>query len=75
MNIIEILKTIQENPNLSLEFVEIITTDQATITSKEKIPFQIDREYQGEVNNIDISLNARSICLAVPEEIIKTQIA
>lgn len=73
LNIIEILKTIQDDPHLSSEFVEVISTDRATITSTEKIPFQIDGEYQGEVNRIEAFLEPRAICLAVPEDYMKSQ--
>lgn len=67
LDFIEIFKTISENPELNPDFVNRITTTQATIQCKNNVPFQIDGEYLGEVEAISISINPQSLTIAVPQ--------
>jgi len=68
---IEIFKTIQENPEMSSDFVRIISTEKARIISKRKIPFQIDGEYLGEVDTISATVQKEKIVVALPENFCK----
>lgn len=64
---IEILKTIKDRPEMSSDFVRIISTEKAKITSKKKIPFQIDGEFLGEVDSIEATIQKEKIVVALPE--------
>lgn len=64
---IEILKTAQDNPDMSPEFVSVFSTDKAQITNKTLVPFQIDGEYIGEVKSTNVKIERESLYLAVPE--------
>lgn len=67
LDFIEILKTIRENPELSEEFVHVISTDKAVITTKNEVPFQIDGEFIGKTSKVTVSISKESLWVAVPE--------
>lgn len=67
LDVIEILKTIQEKPELSEDFVEIISTDHAIVTTQTKVPFQIDGEYLGETRKITARIEEKRLTMAVPK--------
>ena len=46
--------------------VVIISTDKATITTNEPIPFQIDGEYIGEEKHLEIDILHKQMKVAVP---------
>lgn len=54
------------NMPLDSEDVLIISTDKATITTKDPIPFQIDGEYIGEEQKLDIIILNKQMKIAVP---------
>lgn len=70
LSLIEMIKRIGDNPELSSEFVDVISTTKATITTKNPIPFQIDGEYLGEKNKVEVSINSHSLNLALPKTFI-----
>ncbi len=68
---IEILKTLQENPQMSSDFVRIISTDRAVVTNKNAIPFQIDGEFMGKWDRLKVEIGEYQLPVAVPEEFLK----
>lgn len=66
-NIPEILKTFQENVELSRDFLEIIPASKARITCERKVPFQIDGEYRGEITEIHAEISSVKLQIAVPK--------
>lgn len=73
LDFIEILKTAQDSPELSPDFVRIISTDKAKIINKTMVPFQIDGEFMGEIQNVDVSIEPQSLSLVVPQAFINLQ--
>ena len=67
LDFIEILKTAQDNPQLSSDFVHAISTKRAKITTKGEVPFQIDGEYIGKTSEVSVSIERESLAIAVPE--------
>lgn len=64
-DVIEIFKTLQENTELDPDFVEYISTSRARIHCRQPVPFQIDGEYYGEVQDLDISILPKHLKIAV----------
>ncbi|NHN26537.1 YegS/Rv2252/BmrU family lipid kinase [Flavobacterium jejuense] len=60
-------KIVTGNILLNSEDVEIISTEKAIITTSKKINFQIDGEYFGEVDRLDISILPAQMKVAVPK--------
>ena len=67
LDFIEILKTVQEEPKLSPEFVRVISTHKANIKNKTLAPLQIDGEFIGEVHKVQITIEREILSLAVPQ--------
>lgn len=67
LDFIEIFKTIQDKPELSPEFVTIISTHKAKISCKKPAPFQIDGEFIGEVQEVSVTMQKEKLLVAVPE--------
>lgn len=67
-NIPQILQTFRDNVELSPDFVEIFSASQVQITCSKKIPFQIDGEYRGEVNEVRAEISPVKVRIAVPEK-------
>ncbi|QAA80358.1 diacylglycerol kinase [Aequorivita sp. H23M31] len=67
LDFIEILKTAQEKPEMSPDFVSVISTDKATIKNKAKVPFQIDGEFMGEIESAEVLIEKESLTIAVPQ--------
>lgn len=63
---IEILKTLRNEVVLDPEFVEVISTQKARISCESPVAFQIDGEYLGEKNEIEVSITPRYLVLAAP---------
>jgi len=59
-------KIILGNIPLDTEEVQIFTTNKATIKASKKVSFQIDGEYCGEEDNLDISILANQMKVAIP---------
>lgn len=66
-NIPQILRTFQENVELSKDFLEIIPASKAIITCQRKVPFQIDGEYRGETTEIHAEISSVKLRIAVPK--------
>lgn len=56
-----------EHPN-----IEIISTDKARITASTLVNFQIDGEYRGEINQLDIKVLPRQLKIAVRDTVRST---
>lgn len=65
-DIIEILKTLRNEVDMNPDFVEVITSKQAKISCKSPVAFQIDGEYLGEMNSINVSILPQYLLLAAP---------
>lgn len=65
-NIPQILQTFRENVELSTDFLEIIPAVEARITSNKNIPFQIDGEYRGDIQEVRAFISPTKIRIAVP---------
>lgn len=68
---IEILKTLRNEVVLDPDFVEIISTQKATISCDSPVAFQIDGEYMGEKNKIEVSISPHYLLLAAPVPVAK----
>ena len=71
LDFIEIFKTIQDKPELSPDFVRVISTDKAKIICKKPAPFQIDGEFIGEVHEVSVTIEKENLLVAVPETFFK----
>jgi YegS/Rv2252/BmrU family lipid kinase len=67
LDFIEIFKTISDRPELSDDFVRVITTKHAKIRAKNKVPFQIDGEFLGEIDQVEATVQKESLLMALPE--------
>ena len=68
-DVIEIFKTLQEDTELDPDFVEFISTSRARVHCQQPVPFQIDGEYYGEVQDLNISILHKHIRIAVERQI------
>jgi diacylglycerol kinase family enzyme len=59
-------KIITGNMPLHSEDVEILSAEAATITTNIPVHFQIDGEYYGEVDKLDINILHKQMIIAVP---------
>lgn len=59
-------KIITGNIPVDSDDVEIISTDKATITTNVPVSFQIDGEFMGEENHLDIHILHKQMRIAVP---------
>ncbi len=64
---IEILKTLRNEVELDPDFVEVIQTESARITCPKPVAFQIDGEFMGERNEINVTIMPNQLLIAVPE--------
>lgn len=67
LDFIEIFKTIQDKPEMSSDFVHIISTNKAQITTKKDVPFQIDGEFMGETKKVNARVEKEQLLMALPE--------
>ena len=67
LDVLEIAKTLQEEVQLDDDFAESFTTTHAVIRCQQPVPFQIDGEYCGEVQHLDVSILPHHLKIAVPE--------
>ncbi|MEM0518693.1 diacylglycerol/lipid kinase family protein [Aequorivita flava] len=68
LDFFEIVKTIQEKPEMSSDFVRVISTKAAKISCKKKIPFQIDGEFLEEITSVTAIVSKNKLKVAVPEK-------
>lgn len=59
-------KIITGNIPLNYEDVEIVSTDRASIRTNFPVSFQVDGEYCGDVNRLEISISPSKIKVAIP---------
>lgn len=59
-------KIITGNIPLNYEDVEIVSTDRASIRTNFPVSFQVDGEYCGDVNSLEISISPSRIKVAIP---------
>ena len=64
-NMIDILKTLNEDTEPDPDFVESVSTTHAKIHCRQPVPFQIDGEYYDEVQDIDASILPKHLKMAV----------
>jgi diacylglycerol kinase (ATP) len=62
----EILKTLRNETDLDPDFVEIISAKKAKITCHHPVAFQIDGEFIGMENEIEIKILPNKLKIAVP---------
>ena len=67
LDFIEIFKTIQDKPEMSEDFVHVISTNKAQITTEKDVPFQIDGEFIGELKKVTARIENEHLLIAVPE--------
>jgi YegS/Rv2252/BmrU family lipid kinase len=67
LDFIEIFKTIQDKPEMSEDFVHVISTNKAQITAEKDVPFQIDGEFIGELKKVTTRIENEHLLIAVPE--------
>lgn len=67
LDFFEIFKTMREDPELSSDFVHIISVDNAKITCANKVPFQIDGEFMGEIREVNTRIEKEQLLVAVPQ--------
>ena len=64
-NILEILKTLRKETEMSADFVERISTTQAKVSTKFPIDFQIDGEYCDKLKNVEAEIISKKLRIAV----------
>lgn len=67
----EIFKTMQERPEMSSDFIHVISLNRARIRCANKVPFQIDGEFMGETNDVNIKIEKEKLLVALPESFCK----
>ncbi|WP_165851425.1 diacylglycerol/lipid kinase family protein [Brumimicrobium aurantiacum] len=65
LNLIEIVKTFTNQTTLNPEFATSTSTTSAKVNCKSPVPFQIDGEYIGELENIEVSILHKAIQLCI----------
>jgi len=66
LDIIEIFKTLYNDLVMDDEFVEVISTKRVVIKTTISVPFQIDGEFIGNVDEVNASLSYKKIKIAIP---------
>ncbi|MGB3851176.1 MAG: diacylglycerol kinase family protein [Tunicatimonas sp.] len=66
LDVLEIAKTLREDVQLDDDFAESFSTTHATICCEHPVPFQIDGEYGGEVQHLEVSILPEHLRIAVP---------
>lgn len=61
-----IIETLNGELTSETEFVDIISTDHAIITTTNNVPFQIDGEFIGDINKTVATLSAHKLRMALP---------
>lgn len=69
LNVIEILKTLNENWESSSDFVETFQTDHAQIYCTKRTAFQVDGEFIGHEQKLDIKMVPYKLKMKLPNDI------
>ncbi len=67
LDFFEIFKTMQDNPEMSSDFLKVISSNNAKISCANKVPFQIDGEFIGETKEVVVKIEKEALLVAVPE--------
>ncbi len=67
ISLLQILKTLFRNPKMNSNFVEAISTEEAIITCKKPVAFQIDGEFIGKRKKVKVKVAEKKLKIAVPE--------
>jgi len=67
ISLFQILKTLFKNPEMNSNFVEAISTEEATIICKKKVAFQIDGEFIGKRKKVVVKVADKKLKIAVPK--------
>ncbi|MGB3774598.1 MAG: diacylglycerol kinase family protein [Leeuwenhoekiella sp.] len=70
LDLIEIAKTLHGDLEMDSDFVTMISTDEATITSHQKIAFQIDGEFMGETDHVSAKVHSKKFKVLVSQKYI-----
>lgn len=65
-DILEIIKTLRNEDDLDPKFAEIIPANWANVKCTTPVAFQIDGEYIGELEEIDVKIISRRLKIATP---------
>lgn len=68
-DMLEILKTLRNEVELDPDFVEIISSSSARVCCLNPVAFQVDGEFLGERDCVDVSISPVKIKIAVPEHL------
>jgi YegS/Rv2252/BmrU family lipid kinase len=68
ISILEIFKMIFSHANFDPNKIEVFQTSQILISSKRKVHFQIDGEYLGKLNEIQVNIIPNALTIMVPFE-------
>lgn len=68
ISLFQILKTLIRNTKMDSNFVEAISTEEAIITCKKPVAFQIDGEFIGKRKKVLVKVADKKLKIAVPEE-------
>lgn len=71
LSLIDILKTLFKNSKMDSDFVESISTEEAEITSKKPVAFQIDGEFIGKRKQVIAKIADKKLRIAVPANFIQ----
>lgn len=70
LDVINILKTLNEKVVFDTDFVEVFSCRRAIVDCEKPVPFQIDGEYYGKTKHVSISLCPEKMILMVPEVVL-----
>ncbi len=65
-DVIEILKTLRNEVELNPDFVEVIQTTEARISCIKPVAFQIDGEFIGEKQDVNVTIKPQELLIASP---------
>lgn len=65
----EILKTLRNEVELDPDFVEIISSSKARVCCLNPVAFQVDGEFLGERECVDVSISQHKLLIAAPKEL------
>jgi len=65
LNLIDLIKTLTDNLPLSSDFAETFICNSAKIKCKKGLPFQVDGEYIGEVEQVEVSIMKKILPVTV----------
>jgi YegS/Rv2252/BmrU family lipid kinase len=67
LSLFQIIKTLFKNTKMDSNFVEAISTEEAIITCKKPIAFQIDGEFIGKRKEVKVKVSDKKLKIAVSE--------